>query len=293
MEHFMSLSALIFLPTMWLRNLAILSYFSALGLVSSICLIIGLTIDGFLVEPDPNTCVQPECTGSILDPSPTVMYKLDNLGVLIGIVMVGFAGHAVFPTLRNDMRDKKDYNRMVDITYALVCTAYAGMACVGYAMFGEACLNQVTLNLGKNVISQVTVWIVVANPITKFALDMAPIALGVESFFQVAFHIPATGWFSILVSMVLRTLLTCMALATVVAVPDFALMMGLLGSICSFTISVVFPCACYLKIFWKSISPLEKAVNTFLVVFGLCCAATGTYCALMGAAPDALGIAWG
>lgn len=59
------------------------------------------------------------------------------------------------------------------------------MAVTGYLMFGDTCMEQITLNLGQSFVSQLTVWVVVANPITKFALDMAPIALGLESFFQV------------------------------------------------------------------------------------------------------------
>ena len=31
--------------------------------------------------------------------------------VAAGLVLVGFAGHAVLPTIRNDMADKGQYNR--------------------------------------------------------------------------------------------------------------------------------------------------------------------------------------
>jgi hypothetical protein len=44
--------------------------------------------------------------------------------------------------------------------------------------------------------------------------------------FQVLFKLPPTGLVSLLVSVVLRTLLTACALAVVIAVSDFALMMG-------------------------------------------------------------------
>lgn len=53
LQHFMCLSALIFLPTMLLRNLSILSYFSAAGMMASLSLLVGVTIDGFMVTLPP------------------------------------------------------------------------------------------------------------------------------------------------------------------------------------------------------------------------------------------------
>jgi hypothetical protein len=47
----------------------------------------------------------------------------------------------------------------------------------------------VTLNLGRNIVAQLTIWIVVINPISKYALDLAPVALGLEYFIQVQLRV--------------------------------------------------------------------------------------------------------
>ena len=39
---------------------------------------------------------------------------------VLGLVMVGFSGHSIFPTLRNDMKDKTQYPKMVGVVY--VCS---------------------------------------------------------------------------------------------------------------------------------------------------------------------------
>ena len=44
----------------------------------------------------------------------------------------------------------------------------------------------------KNVVSRIIVWIVIVNPVTKFALDLSPIALGVEGYLALTFGIPMT-----------------------------------------------------------------------------------------------------
>jgi hypothetical protein len=46
-----------------------------------------------------------------------------------------------------------------------------------------------------------------------------------------------------------------LALLIVVAVPDFALVLGVLGSACSFTVTIAFPCACYLRLYWDEVRP--------------------------------------
>lgn len=39
-------------------------------------------------------------------------------------------------------------------------------------MYGDACQEEITLNLGYSIGSQLAVWVVIINPISKFALDM-------------------------------------------------------------------------------------------------------------------------
>lgn len=113
----------------------------------------------------------------------------------------------------------------------------------------------------------------------------APIALGVEGLFFEYFHIPHgndEGVVTILLSIVLRTLLAVCALAVVFCIPSFSVMMGIMGSICSFTIAVTFPCACYLRLKWHQISFLKKALHCFLVSVGLFASISGAITAAMG-----------
>lgn len=248
------LSTCIFLPPMWLPNLALLSNLSAFGVFASVFLALGVTGEGFLgMTPDMSKC-KPPCTGSILHPSPTELYKLDDIPIVLGLVMVGFAGHAVFPTIKNDMAEKKHYNSMVDVTYIFVILSYVGIAAAGYLMFGNSADEQITLNLGQSPISQCIIWVIITNPICKYPLDMAPIAFGLESFFAITFKLHYNSWLYTFVSISLRTMLVFLSLALVVAIPSFSLLVSLLGSVGSFTICVTFPCACFLKLFWGEIS---------------------------------------
>lgn len=96
------------------------------------------------------------------------------------------------------------------------------------------------------------------------------------------------GYLTTLISIVLRTFLACCALATVFAIPSFSVMMGIMGSICSFTMAVTFPCACYLKLKWRHITPVKKALNIILVFIGLFASISGAITAAMGGAVGAI-----
>ena len=58
-EHFMSLSAIIFLPSCLLRNLSWLAYFSAVGVFSSLCLLFGIIATGLMDQVLPVFDAQP------------------------------------------------------------------------------------------------------------------------------------------------------------------------------------------------------------------------------------------
>lgn len=283
--EFMTFSALIFLPSCLLRNLSWLSYFSAIGVFSSLFLLFGVVATGMIdnVPPNPDYCASPSCTGSLYKPSPTDNIHIDHTLEMAGLVMVGFAGHAVFPTLRNDMVDKTQYSRMVEVTYCIACSAYILMAAVGYIMFGNSAQPEVTENLStKNWVSRVIIWVVIVNPVTKFALDLAPIALALESYVAISFKVPQRGVFYTLLSCIVRILLVGLALIIVISAPSFATVLAVLGSLCSFTISLAFPCWCYVRLFWNQLGWPERILNIFGAILGSFFAVAGTIAALMG-----------
>lgn len=60
-----------------------------------------------------------------------------------GLIMAGFAGHAVFPTIYRDMKTPREFNRMVNYTYVVTAIVYMTVAACGYAMFGSATMQEV------------------------------------------------------------------------------------------------------------------------------------------------------
>ena len=77
-------------------------------------------------------------------------------------------------------------------------------------------------------------------------------------------------------SFVVRVLLSTTCFFVAVYLPYFANVVAFVGAFCSCFVSLVFPCAAYLKMFWKNLGLFEIVLNSFLVVLGLILCVWGT-----------------
>ncbi|KAF7820158.1 amino acid transporter AVT1C isoform X1 [Senna tora] len=142
---FAVMTTLAVLPTVWLRDLSILSYISAGGVIASIlvslCLLwIGL-VDG----------VGFEHKGTPLN--------LATLPVALGVYGYCYSGHAVFPNIYTSMANPNQFPAVLLACFGICTVLYAGVAVMGYTMFGDATLSQFTLNLPQNLVAtKVAVW---------------------------------------------------------------------------------------------------------------------------------------
>uniref|UniRef100_A0A0D9V2K3 Amino acid transporter transmembrane domain-containing protein n=1 Tax=Leersia perrieri TaxID=77586 RepID=A0A0D9V2K3_9ORYZ len=97
-QLFVLVAAAFILPTTWLKNLSMLAYVSAVGLVASETLTVslvwaGVAEKGFHVRG-----------GNLLN--------LSGLPTALSLYFVCFAGHGVFPTVYSSMRTKKDFPKL-------------------------------------------------------------------------------------------------------------------------------------------------------------------------------------
>jgi vesicular inhibitory amino acid transporter len=277
----------VMLPTALTSRLSFLSYFSVIGTLASSFLCLSVVYLGGVLEN------KNDSGGSYLDPSETRDFtSINSAPFAIGLVMVGFAGHACFPSIKLSLADPKDYNRVLNTSYCVCFSFYGLIAALGYMMYGENVKEEITFNIVKSVqgegvspvavsVATVATWLVAINPCTKFGLTMNPVALiAEEAFFGQAseddFDDSEKGaccdWRSFVVRVLLST--TCFFVA--VYLPYFANVVAFVGAFCSCFVSLVFPCAAYLKMFWKNLGLFEIVLNSFLVVLGLILCVWGT-----------------
>ncbi|WZZ55752.1 hypothetical protein YC2023_055859 [Brassica napus] len=180
-------TALVVLPTVWLKDLRIISYLSAGGVIATVLIAVSTFFLG--------------TTGGI-----------------------GF--HHTGPAVK--------WN---GIPFAI------GVAIMGYCMFGEATLSQITLNMPKGLFfSKVAQWTTVVSPFTKYALLMNPLARSIEELLPE--RISENIWCFLL----LRTALVASSVCSAFLIPFFGLVMALIGSFLSILVAIVMPALCFIRI---------------------------------------------
>ncbi|XP_047342279.1 amino acid transporter AVT1C-like [Impatiens glandulifera] len=258
---FALLTTLAILPTVWLRDLSVLSYISAFGVLASILVVLCLFWAGFVDKLDFHS------RGSSLN--------LSTLPVAIGLYGYCYSGHAVFPNIYTSMEKPSQYSAVLLTSFCICTVMYASVAVMGYMMFGESTLSQFTLNMPQNLVSsKVAVWTTVVNPLTKYALTMTPVALALEEL------IPSNQLKSHVYAICIRTALVISTLLVALSIPFFGLVMALIGSLLTMLVTLIFPCACFLRILGQKVSRFQVAVCIFIIIVGVVSAVFGSYSAL-------------
>lgn len=113
---------------------------------------------------------------------------------------------------------------------------------------------------------------------STYAISMTPVAFCLEELLPL--H-PAAPSFQT-ASLLIRTALVVSTVAVALLVPFFGYVMAFIGSFLSMTVSVMLPCACYLRLMGKNVTVLERLVCHIAIVFGFVCAVAGTYSSVRG-----------
>lgn len=258
---FALMTTLAVLPTVWLRDLSVLSYISAGGVIASILVVLCLFWVGLVDQ------VGFQSEGTVLN--------LTNLPVAIGLYGYCYSGHAVFPNIYTSMAKPNQYPSVLLISFAICTLLYAGVAVLGYQMFGESTLSQFTLNMPQDLVaSKIAVWTTVVNPFTKYALTMSPVAMSLEEL------IPSNQSKSHMYAILIRTALVISTLLVGLTVPFFGLVMALIGSLLTMLVTLILPCACFLSILRGKITRFQGSLCILIIAVGVVSSAFGTYSAL-------------
>ncbi|KAL4197741.1 hypothetical protein AMTRI_Chr04g189810 [Amborella trichopoda] len=260
-QGFIILSALIILPTAFLRSLDLLAYVSASGILASLVVIASVTSSG-LVDG-----VGFHSKGRALNPS--------GIPSAISLFAFCYCGHAVFPTICSSMKDRTKFSKVLILSFTISTLIYGSMGILGYLMYGEEVKSQVTLNLPNGKLSsKIAIYTTLINPFTKYALVVTPIASAIEDALPSTKSSRSTNIF-------MRTLLMASTVTVALTIPLFGDLMTLIGSFLSCTVSLIFPCICYLKLFGISrIYKLELMFICGILGVGSSIAILGSYYSL-------------
>ncbi|PIN24025.1 Amino acid transporter [Handroanthus impetiginosus] len=256
-QVFILIAALVILPTTWLRSLNFLAYLSVGGILSSLILLSSVfwigTFEGvgFHEKGD--------------------VWRYDGLAIAISLYTFCYCGHAVFPTLRTSMKDKRQFPKVLLVCFVLSTINYGLMAILGYLMYGEDLKSQVTLNLPtKNIISKIAIYTTLISPITKYAMIISPITTALEERLMRRNNK--------LLSIIIRTIVVIGTVIVAIFVPFFGYVMAFIGGFTGISASILFPCLCYLKIKRESRNFEIELIFIMVILFlGFVSVVVGTF----------------
>ncbi|PKI46734.1 hypothetical protein CRG98_032874 [Punica granatum] len=243
---FALMTTLIILPTVWLRDLSLLSYLSVGGVIASFVVVICLFWVGLVDQ-------------------------------------VGFHRHAVFPNIYTSMAKPSQFPLVLLTSFGVCTLLYLGSAVMAYLLFADSTESQYTLNLPQSLMaSKIAVWTTVYMILlyeifslmnSTYALTMSPVALSLEEL------LPSDNNFRIY-AICIRTMLVISSLFVGLVIPFFGLVMSLIGSLLTMLITFILPCACFLSILRGKVTYSQGAFCGIIIIVGVTSSVFGTYTAL-------------
>jgi len=260
-------------PLTYPKHLGALAWGSLIGIFAIANLATILFYDGLSKSDTP---------GSLISPAETFLLPVNLMRVplSIGILMAGFSGHSVFPTIYHDMRDPKRFNNVVNISYVLTFLLYLLVASAGYAMFGEKTLPEITQNIAEvpvysRFVNRLTIWLMVINPITKYGVNLIPLNANVEQIYAPLVDC-CSGSVREIIRLSGRTFISFLVVFVAIVFPEFHQVLCVLGSLFSMIICVIFPCMCYSVLYKGKLSSKETIINNIIIGISSCIAIIGT-----------------
>lgn len=264
-------------PTIVLRTPSLLSYLSMVGTFATLAVCLSVVLSA-MAEGDITQQVAQRYPLADNNVRPNhELWNSSGITVALGLVAYCFSEHAIVPSIYSSMRNPGEFEKMCTVSFSIVMVCCLAVGASGYYMFGALVKDQVTLSLQENApaggIMSVLTGLMVMTAFSKITLTMFPLALGLEEI--ISPHITSQLWVN-LCSSFIKIILTALALFIATCIPSFSTLCELVGLVCTMIVSVIFPAAAYLRLFWPNLSWYEIVVNVGFVIFGLVIAVVGT-----------------
>ncbi|KAL5991052.1 hypothetical protein ACLOJK_011958 [Asimina triloba] len=247
------------LPSLRLRDLSSISFLSFGGILMSILIFATVAWTALFRGIQANHQIP--------------FIRLHKIPAISGLCIFGYAGHIVFPNIYTAMRDPSKFTKVSITSFTLVTALYTALAFMGAKLFGPQVNSQFTLSMPCHLlVTKIALWATVLTPMTKYALEFAPIAMQLQQ------KLPPTltSNTKFIIRGCFGSLALLLILVLALSLPYFQHVLALTGSLVSIAISVILPCAFHMKICWQQLSKPTVFLDVVLVALGCLLGLSGT-----------------
>ncbi|CAL4076259.1 unnamed protein product [Meganyctiphanes norvegica] len=175
---------------------------------------------------------------------PPPYYTTPTVGTFalgFGAIVFSFSGTSIFPTIQNDMNNKGDFWKSVLIGFVVIGSLYVPVAGVAYGIIGSAVKSNILLSVTQGWVVETAIALEVINLIGTFLVSFNPVALAFEDMLNIPNKF---GWQRVALrsGMVVCEVMLCLA------IPDFSLILNLVGGSATACATFVLPPLIYIKL---------------------------------------------
>jgi len=218
-------------------------------------------------------------------------YDIQRYPYAFSVFLFAFGGHNVFPAIQESMEHKKDYDKMMNVSFIVTLLLYLPPTIMAYLYFGGNIKSPVLQSFPPDSIwAQVATIAITLHIWLTIPIINNPLNLWIEELLAARFQYSnkyfANGFFS---RFVIRTFVLAVETAIACKLPFFGDFMSFIGSSTVAATIFFFPCFFYLKLKWEKIPTLEKVWVFIVLILSTLGAAIGLYTAITGLVNDVMG----
>eukprot|EP00051_Salpingoeca_urceolata_P002178 m.47883 g.47883 ORF g.47883 m.47883 type:complete len:413 (+) comp11953_c0_seq1:316-1554(+) len=194
------------------------------------------------------------------------MFNLEQLPFFFGVSVYCYEGAGMVISLEESLPvdQRSRFPFLFSLSLAVVTSLYIVFAIAGEMSFGDTTQKIITLNLPSGMFPLLVKGCLCFSLLFTFPVMMFPVSTLLDKQLSKGGEglSPINGVF-------LRASLVAVTALVVVVIPDFATIMGLIGSTCGMLLAFIMPGLLHLRYFGKSLSVMTRTRDWVIVGLGV------------------------
>ncbi|KAE8573193.1 uncharacterized protein [Halyomorpha halys] len=193
----------------------------------------------------------------------TVVHKqpaLIDIFTSSGTILFSFGGASIFPSIQNDMRNRKKFKLSVTLAFIVILALYLPMTILAYVIYGEASEDNILLSLSPSPLVTCADILMTLHTIMAFLICINPVSLQTENILK----IPHEFGFK---RCLLRTGIVGLIVIVGETIPKFGKILALIGASTTTLSTFVFPNIFYIKLCNQQSDNAKRTVTIPIMLY--------------------------